>query len=115
MVAVLRERAAVDAQQHRVALAGLEARRSNQPRIDLGAVRQNGRKALRLEQLRGKGRRHVGDTPVAGEELGECVGRRRDVHERAVAEIEPAHDLLTTDEELGLSQSGSRIAGYGAH
>src|SRR5581483_2319240 len=54
---VLREGAAVDRQQDRVALPLLEARRAHEPRIHLGAVPRGGREPLRLDELAAFGER----------------------------------------------------------
>src|SRR5207244_7299744 len=101
---VLGERAAVDREDRRIALAFLEAGRADDPSVDLVAVLGGCGESLRLCELASLGERrsNVGQLPAlaAGEALAQGrVGRRR-VDELPVADVVAGDRLLAADEAL---------------
>src|SRR4029077_2441844 len=111
---VLRERAAVDREQHRVTARLVEAGRPHQPRVHLGPVGGDGLEALGLAELTA-GDELVGDAghpfAVPSEELVRAGGRARGVDEDTVREVIEPGRLLAADEQLRLVRTvgGRRV------
>jgi hypothetical protein len=101
----------VDVQQHGVPAPWLEAERTHDPCVDLGAVRRDGGEALGESELvlLGERPRHLGQSAIARVELGRGRRGRRRVHDLALGRVVPCHPSLAGDNGLG------RAGPVGAH
>ena len=106
-VAVLGERAAVDVEQHGVALGRVEVRRRDHPAVDLDAVGRRGDEPVGRLQARSGGEplgdrrepalRSVADRDV---QLGRPVDRADGEGHRPAGPVVAGHDPLAADERL---------------
>ena len=105
---VLGERAAVDREQDRVPATLVEARRSHEPRVDLGSVGRDGGEPFRLGDLAARDEVVAdGGDALSGstEQFVRARRRARGVDEHSVEQVVQPDRLLAPDEELRLARA----------